>query len=85
MKKMTRNQGFVSTLRKGEKEFAERNPVTDAKMLVRCLRSNIKLFKGLGWDTRQDEGSLRVAKMKLREVLASGSKDVDYDKRGNLI
>jgi len=82
---MTRNQGFASTLRKGEKDFAERNPVTDAKMLVRCLRSNIKFFKGLGWDTRQDEGNLRIAKRKLREVLASGFKDIDYDRGGNLI
>jgi len=82
---MTRNQGFVSALRSGEKDFTERNPVTNAKMLVRCLRSNIKFYKGLGWDTRQDEGNLRIAKRKLREVLASGSKDIDYDRGGNLI
>jgi len=82
---MRNKQGFVAALRKGEKEFTERNPVTDAKMLVRCLRSNIEFFKGLGWDTREDEGKLRVAKRRLREVLASGAKDIDYDKKGNLI
>jgi len=82
---MRRNQGFVSTLRKGEKEFAERNPVKDAKMLMSIYRSNIRFYKGLGWDTRQDEGNLRIAKRKLREVLASGSKDIDYDEKGNLI
>ena len=81
---MTRNQGFVSTLRKGKKEFEARNPVTNAKMNVSAYKSNIKFYKGLGWDTRQDEGNLRVAKRKLREVLASGSKDIDYDERGNL-
>lgn len=82
---MRNKQGFVSALRKGEREFTERNPVTDAKMLVRCLRSNIKFYKGLGWDTRENEGNLRIAKKRLGEVLATGLKDIDYDARGNLI
>lgn len=82
---MRNKQGFVGALRKGEREFAERNSVKDAKMLVSAYRSNIKLYKGLGWDTRENEGKLRIAKRRLREVLASGSKDIDYDKKGNLI
>ena len=81
---MTKNKGFVSALRSGEKDFAKRNPVTDAKMLVRCLKSNIKFYKGLGWDTRQDEGNLRTAKIRLREVLNAKFSDVDYDSKGNL-
>lgn len=82
---MRNKQGFVGALRKGEREFTERNPVTDAKMLVRCLRSNIKFYKGLGWDIAENEEKLRVAKRRLREVLAAGAKDIDYDEKGNLI
>jgi len=82
---MNKNQGFVSTLRRGEKEFAQRNPVINAEMNVSAYRSNIRFYKGMGWDTKEDEGKLRIAKKKLREVLASGVKDIDYDEKGNLI
>jgi len=85
MRKMTRNQGFICALRNGEKKFAERNPVQSARGFVAAYKSNIKFYKELGWDTGQDEENLRIAKRKLREVLASGSKDIDYDKGGNLI
>jgi hypothetical protein len=85
MIKMTRNQGFASALRKSEKDFAERNPVTNAKMNVSAYKSNIRFYKGMGWDTREDEGNLRIAKRKLREILVSGSKDIDYDEKGNLV
>ena len=82
---MTRNQGFVSTLRKGEKKFAERNPVQSAKGFISAYKTNIAFSESMGWDTRQDKANLRMAKMRLKEVLASGSKDIDYDKGGNLI
>lgn len=81
---MTKKQGFKSALRSGEKDFAKRNPVKDAKMLMSAYRSNIEFYKGLGWDTRQDEGNLRTAKIRLREVLSKGLSDVDYDSKGNL-
>jgi len=82
---MTRNQGFASTLRKGEKEFAERNPVQSAKGFVSGYKTNIKFSKMMGWDTKEDEARLKAARKKLKEVLASGSKDIDYDGGGNLI
>lgn len=77
-------QGFKGALRAGEKEYARRNPVQDAKGLVHAYKSNIEFSKTRGWDTSEDEAKLKVARKKLKEVLASGVKDIDYDEKGNL-
>lgn len=81
---MKRNQGFVSALRGGEKDFAERNPVQSARGFVSGYKSNIKFSQMMGWNTEEDEAKLKIARKKLREVKASGVKDLDYDEKGSL-
>ena len=77
-------QGFVASLRRGEKDFAERNPVQSAKGFVSGYKSKIAFSKMFGWDTKKDEAKLKDARKRLKEVLASGVKDIDYDEKGNL-
>ena len=82
---MKRNkQGFKATLRAGEKEFTRRNPIQSARGFVSAHKSNIELSKMMGWDTSEDEAKLKDARKQLREILASGVKDIDYDEKGNL-
>jgi len=82
---MNKKQGFVSSLRAGEKDFAERNPVQDAKGFVSTYKGRIAFDKSVGWSTEQNEAKLREARKQLKKVLASGVKDIDYDEKGNLI
>lgn len=81
---MRQKQGFKGALRRGEAEFAKRNPVQSARGFVSGYKSNIAFSRSMGWDTKEAEAKLKEARKKLREVLASGVKDIDYDERGNL-